>query len=305
MRTLVTGGSGFIGSHLVDRLVADGHEVTVIDKLAPTEANKNDKAKYVVMNILDKEVEGVFAEEKPELLFHLAAYIDDRASVREPNVCTDNNVLGMLNVLEAARKSGVKRIVFTSTSVYYGEQEALPILESATPKPITPYAISKLIGEQYLRYYREHFGISSMALRLANVYGPRQDGSRECGGIAIFTDRLLNGEDAFMNNDGLTTRDYIFVGDVVECLTKAATSTSPETVNCSTGIRTTTNDLYSLVATAVGSDKRPLPRPDVVDHPKHVALDPSLAKTTLGFEAKMGIKEGIAKTVEWYKMRAV
>ncbi len=277
--------------------------MTVIDKSAPSETNKNEKAKYVQMDILDQKIENVFAEEKPERLFHLAAYIDDRASVREPDVCTQNNVMGMLNILEAARKSGVKRIVFTSTSVYYGEQEKLPIPETATPKPITPYAVSKLIGEQYLRYYREHFGISSMACRLANVYGPRQDGSKECGGIAIFTDRLLNGEDAFLNNDGLTTRDYVFVGDVVACLVKAGESDFMGTVNCSTGIETTTGNLYAMVAAAVGSDKKPLPRPDVVDHPKHVALDPSLAKKELGWAAKMHLSAGIAETVQWYKMR--
>ncbi len=302
MKTLVTGGSGFIGSHLVDRLIADGHEVTVIDKVAPSDLNKNDKAKYVIMNILDKKVEDIFAEAKPELLFHLAAYINDRGSIREPSVCTDTNVLGTLNVLESARKSGVKRIVFTSTGVYYGEQDKMPISETAVPKPITPYGISKLIGEQYLRYYREHFGLSSMALRLGNVYGPRQDGSQECGGIAIFTDRLLNGEDAFMNNDGLTTRDYIFVGDIVNGLMKAGESKYVGVVNCSTGVGTTTKQLYDLVADAVGSGKRPVERPEVLDHPKHVVLDPGLAKRELDWEAKMTLKEGIAETVKWYKM---
>jgi UDP-glucose 4-epimerase len=305
MKTIVTGGSGFIGSNLVDRLIADGHEVTVIDKVAPSETNKNDRASYVVMNILDKKVEDVFAEVKPKLLYHLAAYIDDRASVREPDVCTDTNVMGTLNVLEAARKSGVKRIIFTSTSVYYGAQEVMPIPETATPRPITPYAVSKLIGEQYLRYYREHFGISSMALRLANVYGPRQAGSKECGAIAIFTDRLLSNRDVYSHNDGLTTRDYIFVGDVVEALSKAGESEYIGVVNCSTGVGTTTGELYVMVADAIGSDRTPLVKPEVLDHPKHVILDPALAKKELGFEAKMGLKEGIAQTVEWYKMHRV
>lgn len=303
---IVTGGAGFIGSHIVDRLIENGDAVLVIDKVDPVDANRNEKAAYKRLDILDSSLAETFIEFKPEAVFHLAAFIDDRASVIDPATCTEINVVGTINVLEAARQSGVKRFLFASTGVTYGDKKELPLVEGTTPDPETPYGISKLIAEQYLRYYHVQFGISTLAIRIANVYGERQDGSRECGAIAIFTKRLLEGAPVFINNDGETTRDYIYVGDVAGCFMLGFAH--PEitgVVNAGTGIQTSTKAVFDAVKSATGAMVDAALRPEVHDHPKRVALSPKKAEEKLGFLAKTSVKEGIEKTVNWYKMRAV
>lgn len=298
---LITGGSGFIGSHLVDALIMRGNEVTVVDIIPAHPVWGNARATYVQRDIRDEHLADVFIDVKPEFVIHLAAHIDDRASVKEPVENAEHNILGTINVLDAARLSGVKRVVFASTGVVYGDQETLPIIEDAIPKPLTPYAVSKLTGERYLRYFTLQLGLSACALRLANVYGPRQDGSKECGAIAIFTKKLLAGEAPFLNGDGKTTRDYVYIDDVVSAFLSALESSEETVVNIGTGIETSTEEVFVRVAGAVGTDIKPLPRPEVTDLVARVALSSAKAEKVFGWKLKKSFSEGVRETVEWYK----
>lgn len=301
-KALVTGGAGFIGSHLVDALVADGVAVTVVDKVTPLPNIANSKATYVHMDIKDAGLADVFAAAQPDVVFHLAAHIDDRESVRRPVMNAEENVLGSLNVFEAARLAGAKKIIFTSTGVVYGNADVLPIVESAPAQPLTPYAVSKLTGERYLNFYFSLYKLPYVALRLSNVYGPRQDGSKECGAIAIFTSRLLKGESVQINDDGMTTRDYVFVHDVIGALIAAAKTEEVGVINIGTGVQTTTNDVLAVIANSIGVTPVIIERPDIIDEVKHVALDTSLAKKMLDWTSTTPFAEGVAKTVESYRV---
>lgn len=298
---LVTGGSGFIGSHIVDALVRRGDTVTVIDIAPAPPVWGNVAATYVQRDIRDERLAEVFIDAKPDAVIHLAAHIDDRASIQEPVENAEHNVLGTINVLDAARVSGVKRVVFASTGVVYGEQSIFPITEDAAPKPLTPYAVSKLTGERYAKYFTLQLGLSTCSLRLANVYGPRQDGSKECGAIAIFSKKLLGGQTPFVNGTGKTTRDYVYVDDVVDAFLRALDATTEEIINIGTGKETATNDIFALVAKEFRSTIAPTPRPEVLDLVPRVALSSKKAADILGWQAKISLEEGIQKTAAWYK----
>lgn len=298
---IVTGGSGFIGSHLVDALVDISERVTVLDLVKPLADRKNPKAKYKQLDIRDAGLIEVFEKEKPTTVFHLAAHINDRESVHEPVVNASHNILGSLNVFEAARRHLNGRLVFSSTGVTYGQQKELPISEGALAKPLTPYAVSKLAGERYLHFYHSVYGLSYTALRLSNVYGPRQDTSAESGAIGIFAKKLLLGETPAINNDGLTTRDYVYVGDVVEAFLKAADVDYVGAINIGTGLETKTKDIFSLVRSEVGSQAQPDIREEVADHPKRIVLENSRAKRELGWKPKVSLEDGVAQTVAWFR----
>jgi len=298
---IVTGGSGFIGSHLVDRLVEQAKRVVVVDKVKPTKTNKNPKAVYKKMNIQDGGIAALFKKEQPEVVFHLAAHLFDRQSMEAPVDNAKDNILGSLNVFEGARHAGTKRIIFTSTGVVYGNQEQFPISESMVPAPATPYAISKLTGERYLHFYHVVHSVGSVCLRLGNVYGPRQDSSAESGAIGIFTAKLLAGETAAINNDGKTTRDYIYVDDVVDALLRAAGSEYVGSLNIGTGVETATADLFELVREAVGVQSVPEGREEVVDVVKRVALKTAKAREVLDWQSSVALQEGIVRTVAWYR----
>ena len=281
---VVTGGAGFIGSHLVDALVPLCKKVVVIDKQRPKRAWKNTAARYKLMDVQDTAVEGVIARYKPDVVFHLAAHIHDRESVHEPVMNAQDNVIGLLRVAEATAKYG-KKLVFASTSVVYGDQQ-VPIAVTAPLRPMTPYGISKLTGERYLRFYEMVHGLPFVALRLGNVYGPRQDSSAESGAVGIFATRFLKGEQVFVNNDVKTTRDYVYVTDVVDALLAAATTERTGVFNVATGVGTTTLDVFNTVASAVGVHAQPDFREDVPDVFKHVVLDVSATTTDLPWQAK-------------------
>lgn len=300
---IVTGGSGFIGSHLVDALIERGVSVTVIDLVAPADDVKNVKATYKIADIRSAEMTTIFLGVMPEMVFHLAAHIDDRASVLDPVTNAEHNILGTLHVLEATRKAGVKRFVFASTGIAYGRADVIPTPESTVSKPLTPYAVSKLTGERYLKCYESVHGLSWMALRFANVYGPRQDGSRECGAIAIFTKRVLGGESIMVNNDGQTTRDYVYVSDVVNACLAAADSDACEVVNIGTAQQTTTESLLGMVEAAVGKSSEHILRSDIADEVKNCALAIEKARKLLNWAPIMPVKVGIEETVTWYKRR--
>lgn len=298
-KALVTGGSGFIGSHLVDALIDRGVAVTVVDKAEPK--HRNGKATYVIHDIRLDGLNEIFTEAKPEVVFHLAAHIDDRASVHDPVMNADHNVMGSLRVLEAARHVGVKKLMFSSTCAVYGIPAKLPITEKLLPAPRTPYGISKLVIEHYLNFYQNLHQLPSVALRLANVYGPRQDGSKESGAISVFTSKLLAGEAPFLNDDGQTIRDYIHVSDVVSAFVLAAESDKTGVYNVGTKVGTTTRDLYALIASELGSVLEPLARPDVIDAVKAVTLKARKAKQELGWKPKWRLAKGLKQTLKWYK----
>lgn len=298
-KAIVTGGAGFIGSHLVDALVDQGVAVTVIDKTEPK--YRNAKAQYFLQDIRAEGVQEIFNDAKPEVVFHLAAHIDDRASVNEPVMNAEHNIVGSLRVLEAARHVDVKKFVFASTCALYGVPKKLPVTEKMLPEPRTPYGLSKFTIEKYLDFYRHQHSLSSIALRLANVYGPRQDTSRETGAIATFTSKLLAGEAPFVNDDGLAVRDYIYVEDVVRAFMVAAESDQVGVYNVGTKVGTTTRDLYALIASHLGSELEPIARPEVKDAVKELILKSAKARKELGWKAKIRLTKGLKQTLKWYK----
>lgn len=298
---LVTGGAGFIGSHLVDALVEKGVKVTVLDLVDPKEERKNGKATYVKGDIRDRNL-GVFMKAvSPEVVFHLAAHIDDRASVLDPVMNTDHNELGSINVFENAKRVGVKKIIFASSCAVYGLPSSFPIVETMIPRPRTPYGISKWVAEHYLDAMSLQTDVVTVALRFANVYGPRQDGSKESGAIAVFTSKLLAGEAPFMNADGATTRDYVFVGDVVKAMIVALEGNVSGVFNVGTGREVSTKDLFGMIQESVGTSITPIPRPEVKDAVVRMALDAGKMKEVFGWVPEMSLEEGIKKTVQWYQ----
>ncbi|MBP9828347.1 NAD-dependent epimerase/dehydratase family protein [Patescibacteria group bacterium] len=301
MRILVTGGAGFIGSHLVGALLEQGHEVSVFDLVDPVPARKHVKAIYERGDIRDVTLAAAVARLAPEVIFHLAADADDRKSVLDPYTSASHNVFGTVNLFEAALHAGVRKVIFASTGVVYGLQKELPVTESAVPQPLTPYAVSKLAGEKYGHYYAHERGLLFAGLRIANVYGPLQDGSKEVGAIAVFTNYLLQHKAPFMNGDGLTTRDYIHVTDVVSAFLCLLSDEAHGMYNAGTGIQTTTQEVYSLVSQALQSSVVPTPRPEVNDVLKHVALSPVRLTTEFSWKPQVVFAEGVRSTVDFYK----
>ncbi len=299
--SLVTGGSGFIGSHLVDALVDRGDAVTVIDLVEPTADRRNPSATYVIADIRDRKLESVITEIAPSIVFHLAAHIDDRASVLDPMMNAEHNELGSINVFESSKRAEVKTIVFASSCAAYGLQESVPVSETMRPHPQTPYGISKFAGETYLDSYSTRYGLHTVALRFGNVYGPRQYGNKEAGAIAIFIEKLLRGESPFVNGDGSTTRDYVFVLDVVAALIAASASTVSGVYNVGTGREVPTAALYEMIASEIATDIRPTPRPDVADAVARMSLDTSAIAKAMFWKAETELEAGIRETIAWYR----
>ena len=307
MRTVVTGGAGFIGSNLTDALLARGDSVTVLDDLSTGRRSNLDEAlangaELRELDIRDAAaVDAAFEEAKPEVVFHLAAQIDVRKSVADPAFDASINVGGTANILEAARKTGTGRVVFISTGgAIYGEGEGkqLPLSEDAASEPLAPYGQSKHAGEGYVALYKRLYGLSGVSLRLGNVYGPRQDPLGEAGVIAIFCGRLMEGQNAIVFGDGTQTRDYIYVGDVVSAALAAAASDADGAFNIGTGKETSVLDLIELLAELSGRDFKPElaeARPGEV---QSISINPARAKAELGWEAEVDLREGMQRTLD-------
>jgi len=307
MKALVTGGAGFIGSNLVDALLARGDEVTVVDDLSTGRRENLERglaagATLVEADIRDREaLEGIAREHEPEVVFHLAAQIDVRKSIADPAWDASINVGGTANVLEAARAAGCGRLVFSSTGgAIYGEGEGqeLPLAEDAPLAPEAPYGQSKFAGEGYLALYERLYGLSSVPLRLGNVYGPRQDPLGEAGVVAIFCGRLREGKRPTVFGDGRQTRDYIYVGDVVAAMLTAAESEATGPFNVGTGIETDVLELVRQLAEPGNTEgfepELAPPRPGEV---QRISIDPGRAKRELGWEAEVGLEEGLRLTL--------
>ncbi len=308
MRTLVTGGAGFIGSNLVDALVARGDEVTVVDDLSTgrRENLEGALAGGATLAMQDIRDGGALAElvaaAQPEVVFHLAAQIDVRKSVAEPAFDASINVGGTANVLEAAREAGSRRVVFTSTGgAIYGEGEGqeLPLGEDAPIAPLSPYGQSKFAAEGYLALYERLHGLSAVSLRLGNVYGPRQDPLGEAGVVAIFCGRLRAGEPPTVFGDGLQTRDYIYVGDVVAAALAAAESKASGPINVGTGTETSVVGLFDRLALlAGGADLEPELAPPRAGEVQRISIDPARAERELGWTPQASLEEGLRLTLD-------
>lgn len=302
-KVLVTGGAGFIGSHVVDLLIKRGYRVVVVDSISKKKGWINPKARYYHLDINDARLKNIFAKEKPLAVLHLAAHIEDRVSVREPVMNATANILGSINVFEAARANKVKRIVFASSGIVYGQQKKFPLDEKVTPWPLTPYAISKLVGEHYLNFYSKVIGIPGLALRLANVYGPRQDSRGDSGVLAIFSEKMLKKQQPAVNNDGKTTRDYVYVGDAARAFVQAMESDYVGEVNISSGRETSTMEIFKTIKSLTKSDCKLVFNPKHLDAVRRVCLSPRLAARTIKWKPRVSLKDGMKATVAWFKAR--
>lgn len=304
MKCLVTGGAGFIGSHIVDALFEAGHEVVVVDDLSTGKrANLNPHARFYEMDIRSPELPALFAREKPDVVSHQAAQMDVRRAVREPAFDASVNVIGALNVLESARHSGVQKILFASTGgAVYGEPEHVPVEESHPIAPMSPYGLTKYTFEQYLGLYRRLYGMAYVALRYPNVYGPRQDPHGEAGVVAIFTRQMLAGEQPIIFGDGSKSRDYVHVSDVAAATRMlVAYGDEGSVFNLGFGLEVTDRMIFDAVRDALGVEVEPRfgeVRPGEVSR---IALDASRIRAERGWQPTLGYREGIARTVEWYK----
>ncbi len=312
MRALVTGGAGFIGSNLVDRLLAEGHAVEVVDNLstgklanlADARADRDHDFSFHQMDICDPSVAELIERRSPEVVFHLGAQIDVRVSVSDPALDARINVLGTLNVLEGARRAGSRKVVFASSGgTIYGDVdgEDLPVTEAHPQHPVAPYGVSKKVATDYLHAYRELHQLEYTSLALANVYGPRQDPHGEAGVVAIFAGKLLAEERCTVFGTGEQTRDYVYVDDVADAFVRAADRGSGLLCNIGTGTETSVNELYRSMADNAGVSEGPEYAPGRVGELDRSCLDASRAKLHLGWEPFTELHTGTAAVIDWFR----
>jgi UDP-glucose 4-epimerase len=311
VRALVTGGAGFIGSTLVDRLLAEGHAVDVVDdlstgtlsNLAEARADRDHELKVHQIDIRDSAVIDLIARRRPEVVFHLAAQADVRVSVARPIFDAEVNVIGSLNVIEGARQGGTRKVVFASSGgTIYGEPaaDALPVRESHPQQPLSPYGVAKRVVTDYLHVYRELHALEFTSLAMANIYGPRQNPHGEAGVVAIFAGLLLEGKPCTIYGDGHQTRDFVYVDDAVDAFVRAADRGSGLLCNIGTGRETSVNELYETMAAAAGVTAAPVHAPARPGELARSALDPGRAAMHLGWEPWTDLPAGVADVLAWF-----
>jgi UDP-glucose 4-epimerase len=308
MRILITGGAGFVGSNIADRYVELGHEVAIVDNLSTgRRGNLNPRADFHELDMTDNAaLAEVFEQVAPEVVNHHAAQMDVRRSVAEPQFDAETNIVGTLNVLEAARKVGARKIIFASSGgAVYGEPERIPADEDVALAPISHYGASKLAGEVYIQLYARLYDPTFTILRYANVYGPRQNPHGEAGVNAIFGGMMLRGDTPTIFGSGDKTRDYVFVGDVVQANVLALESGDGEICNIGTGVQTSDQEVYDAVAGAVGFEEAAVYGEERAGDVRHTSVDPSRAKTVLGWEPTMAFREGVVLTVDYQREHEV
>lgn len=315
MRALVTGGAGFIGSNLVDRLLAEGNEVDVIDDLSTGSLANLAEARaaggefrFHHVDLRSPEAVDLIVRRRPEVIFHLAAQAGVRPSVERPVFDAEVNVIGGLRVLEGARAAGTEKIVFAASGgTLYGDPSpaALPVSERQPHRPLSPYGVSKKALIDYLAAYRELYELEYTALALANVYGPRQDGHGEAGVVSIFAEALVAGTSVVIFGDGRQTRDFVFVDDVVDAFSRAARHGGGLVLNIGTGVETAINDLYKAMAKACGSKDKPVHEAARSGDVRRSALDPRRARIHLGWSPWTSLQEGVKAVIDYVRETAV
>ncbi len=305
MKILITGGAGFIGSHIADHFVEEGYDVHVLDNLYSGNAdNISPRVIFHQMDLRDESLASLFKVEKFPIVIHHAAQLDVRKSVADPVFDADVNVGGFLNLMEAGRKNGLQRIVFASTGgAIYGDSESLPQTETSPLQPESPYGITKLASEKYLYFYERVYGISSVVLRYANVYGPRQGTYGEAGVIAIFIQKMLKGEAPHIFGSGLQTRDYVFVGDVVQANHLAVQAVESGIYNIGTGVETDVKTLLSKIQKQLKTSFNPV---HIDSRPGEVlrsALSYTKIEKAMGWRPKVDLDTGLQLTVDWFNSR--
>ena len=306
MKILVTGGAGFIGSHVVDGYVAAGHDVLVVDNLCTGKReNLNPKARFHQLDILEPKTAELIRDERPDVLNHHAAQMDVRRSVADPLFDARTNVLGTIALLEAARQAGVKKVLFVSSGgAVYGEQETFPAPETHPTWPVSPYGVSKRSGELYCHFYLAEYRMPFVAFRYANVYGPRQDPHGEAGVVAIFSGKMLRGESITVNGDGKQTRDYVFVGDVARMSVLALQCEATGPVNIGTGVETDVNQLAGTLLEVSGSRSEVRHGPAKSGEQRRSVVDVRRAADVFGWRPEVSLRDGLARTVEFFRARA-
>lgn len=303
MKILVTGGAGFIGSHIVDRYISDGHEVVVIDDLSTGfEKNLNSKAKFHKLDVRSKKAASLIQSEKPDIINHHAAQIDVRRSVKQPLFDAQVNILGLINLMEAVRKVGsVKKVIFASTGgAIYGDAKLIPTPEDYPAWPVSPYGVSKLTSEHYLHFYRTVYEIPFVSLRYGNVYGPRQNPHGEAGVVAIFCRKIIEGGQPVIYGDGKQTRDYVFIKDVVEANTSALNKTDG-IYNIGTEKGTTVIAIFAALAKLLAPKTKEVHGPERQGEQRRSVLGCKKAKQDFGWEANVSLEEGLRETAEYFK----
>lgn len=307
MRAVVTGGAGFIGSHLAERLASEGGEVLVIDNLSSGRSRVSTLERAGIdlqtVDIRQEQLLKVIGSHSPEVVFHLAAQSSVPQSVADPVLDAKINVVGMLRVLEAARASGSRVVFASSAGTIYGEvpPERLPAAEDVEGEPVSPYGIAKKVAEYYLRFYRHQFGVPFVSLALANVYGPRQDSTGEAGVVAIFASKLLSGTQCAISGDGEQTRDFVYVPDVVQAFFSAIENGEGQTINIGTSIETSINNLYQAMANITGVDSPAVHGPERAGDVRRNSVDISKAARLLEWHPAVDLSEGLKLTIDSFR----
>ena len=302
MRTLVTGGAGFIGSHLVDLLLAEGHNVTIVDNLSTGRLrNVNPSARFEAVDITSPKLGDVIRSTKPEVVFHQAAQSSVKVSTDDPMRDADINILGLLRLLEACSENGVRKVIFASSGATYGNPDYLPMDEAHPQRPEAPYGISKMVSEHYLKYYALDRGVTFTALRYGNVYGPRQDPHGEAGVVAIFARQLLAGATPTIHSDGEQTRDYVSVRDIARANLLAATRGDGHCLCIGTGRGTSVNEIFAHLCEIAELKVTPTRSPRRPGDLRHAHFDCSRARAELGWEPTVPLVDGLRETVAWFR----
>jgi UDP-glucose 4-epimerase len=304
MKILITGGAGFIASHIGDAYIGLGHDVVVLDNLSSgMEKNLNPKARLVKGDIRDADlVKDLFAKERFDAVNHHAAQMDVRRSVDDPVFDASVNLLGALTLFEQCVKTGVKKVIFASSGgAMYGEQDFFPADETHPTRPISPYGVAKATTESYLFYYKAVHGLDSVSLRYANIYGPRQNPHGEAGVVAIFCSKLLAGQQPIINGEGKQTRDYVFVADVVRANVMALNYKGFNAFNVGTGVETDVNKLFNVINDAIGSGAKEEHGPAKMGEQMRSVLSHGKIKSTLGWQPEVTVEEGLKRTVDFFR----
>ena len=307
MKVLVTGGAGFIGSHVADVFVAEGHDVVIVDDLSTgVKENLNSAARFYEVDLRDERaLSEVFAREKPEYVSHQAARAQVRESLEKPALYAEVNIIGSLNLLQACRQHGVKKVIYASTGgAVYGEPEYLPVDEQHPVNPLDPYGASKHHVEHYLYLYHANWGLPYTILRYPNVYGPRQDPYGEAGVVAIFAEKMLSNAQPVINGSGEQERDFVYVGDIAESNLLAVGRGDGGIYNIGTGVGTSINDIFHLLRLATGYGGEEVHGPAKPGEVFKVYLDAGKARSELGWNARVSLDEGLARTVDYFRSRA-